>query len=112
MTYSYYSTNVESMVDMDEAMSRAIEQSMASSRIDVPEIRMKDWVIDEYLFVLDYFETLDLQYSPAVLKFESQHPEIKLDRKALAKRYGLDKDSRTPLLVQLMAERLNKVGNM
>ena len=90
-------------------MSKAIEMSQASSRIDIPSVNLKDWGQDEYLFVLDYFNSLGLEYSQAVLKYESQHPEIQLDRKALAKRYGLDHEIRTPLIVQLMSERLNKI---
>lgn len=109
-TYSsYYSGTYQDDIDEDEAMSKAIEMSQASSRIDIPSVNLKDWAQDEYLFVLDYFNSLGLEYSQSVLKFESQHPEVKLDRKALAKRYGLDYEIRTPLIVQLMAERLNKV---
>lgn len=108
---SYYS-EVYSAVDEKEAFSRAIEQSRSSEQVFIPEIKMKDWAIDEYLFVLDYFQSLGLEYTPAVLKYESQHPEVRLDRKALAKRYSLDKDCKTPLIVQLMAERLGKIGNV
>ena len=109
-TYSYYSGTYQEDIDTEEAMSKAIEMSQASSRIDVPSVNLKDWAQDEYLFVLDYFNSLGLEYSQSVLKYESQHPEIKLDRKALAKRYGLDYEIRTPLIVQLMSERLNKIS--
>lgn len=109
MTYSYTYTGYSTDVDEQAAMSKAIEMSQASSRIDIPSVNLKGWGQDEYLFVLDYFNSLGLEYSQAVLKYESQHPDIKLDRKALAKRYNLDYEIRTPLIVQLMSERLVKI---
>jgi hypothetical protein len=64
---------------------------------------------DEFFLVLDWFESIGLKFTPNVLKFESQNPDISVDRKSLAQRYDLDANSQTPLLVQLVEARLRNL---
>jgi hypothetical protein len=61
---------------------------------------------DEFLLVLDWFESIGLRFTPNVLRYESQNPDVTVARKALAQQYKLDPNSETPLLVQLVEERL------
>lgn len=67
--------------------------------------------LDEYLLVLDYMESTGLKFASQTARFESQHPEITLDRVKLAEKYGLRSYDKTPLLIQLIEERLKTVGN-
>ena len=60
----------------------------------------------EYLLVLEFLQSAGFKFAPSVLKFESQHPEIQLDRRELAKRLNLCTYDRTPYLVQLIEEQL------
>lgn len=63
--------------------------------------------LDEYLLVLEYLESIGFKFAPSVLRYESQHPEQMVNRKALCTKLGLRSYDRTPLLVQLIEERLN-----
>jgi len=60
----------------------------------------------EYLLVLEYLESVGFKFAPSVLRYESQHPDIMSNRAELAKSLGLRSYDRTPLLVQLIEERL------
>ena len=64
---------------------------------------------EEYLLVLDFLESLGLKFAPAVLRYESQHPEIESNRRELADRLDLNAKSKDPLLVQLFQERLDEI---
>ncbi|EAY15159.1 hypothetical protein TVAG_392760 [Trichomonas vaginalis G3] len=64
---------------------------------------------EEYLLVLEFLDSIGLKYAPAVLRYESQHPEIEANRKELADRLDLNARSQDPLLVQLFQERLNEL---
>ena len=61
---------------------------------------------DEFLLVLDYLESIGLKFTPTVLRYESQNPDISTNREELCKRLNLHSYDRTPLLVQLIDERL------
>lgn len=82
-------------------------ESLVSTQFNIPELELIEWNQDEYLFVMEFMETMELKYAKSVLKYESQHPEIKVDRSALCKRYSLDENSKVPLIVQLIKERLS-----
>jgi len=56
----------------------------------------------QYLLVLEFLQSAGFKFAPSVLQFESQHPDIVLDRRALGKRLGLRTYDRTPYLVQLI----------
>jgi hypothetical protein len=56
----------------------------------------------QYLLVLEFLQSAGFKFAPSVLQFESQHPEIKLDRRELGKRLNLRTYDRTPYLVQLI----------
>ena len=73
---------------------------------EIPNILADGDERDEYLFVLEYLESIGLKVTPTVLRYESQHPEVQCERKRLAKQYQLKNYDRTPLLVQLIEERL------
>lgn len=64
---------------------------------------------DEFLLVLDYLESIGLKFTPTVLKYESQNPTIATEREELCKRLNLRAYDKTPLLVQLIEERLNSI---
>lgn len=66
---------------------------------------------DQYLLILDYFQSSGLQFTTQTLKYESQHPNITVDRKRLAEKYGLRAYDKTPLLVQMIEQRLKMIGN-
>jgi hypothetical protein len=60
----------------------------------------------QYLLVLEFLQSAGFKFAPSVLKFESQHPEIVLDRRALGKKLNLCTYDRTPYLVQLIEEQM------
>ena len=66
----------------------------------------------EYLLVQDYLQTLGIETTPEVLRFESLHPTVEEDRRSLAQRLALRSYDKTPLLVQLIAIRLAQVEQM
>ena len=76
---------------------------------EIPNILADGDERDEYLFVLEYLESIGLKITPTVLRYESQHPEVQCERKRLAKQYQLKNYDRTPLLVQLIEERLKSL---
>ncbi|EAX85930.1 hypothetical protein TVAG_512760 [Trichomonas vaginalis G3] len=66
---------------------------------------------DQFLLILDYFQSSGLQFTTQTIKYESQHPNITVDRKKLAEKYGLRSYDKTPLLVQMIEQRLKMIGN-
>jgi hypothetical protein len=60
----------------------------------------------QYLLVLEFLQSAGFKFAPSVLQFESQHPEIKLDRRELGKRLNLRTYDRTPYLVQLIENEM------
>jgi len=123
VTRSDLPREIQALVDEDElkesvlseveaqAMHRAskeVESSIASIQ-EYRGVSLSGDSRDEYMMVLEFLETLGLKYSPAVLKYESQHPEVSIDRKQMAQRYRLKAHDRTPLLVQLFQERLDQI---
>ena len=76
---------------------------------ELPNINVESDEQDEYMLILEYLQSTGLEFTPAVLRFESQHPKVAADRKALAKHFGLQNYSRKPLLVQLIEERLQQL---
>ena len=76
---------------------------------EIPNIHVESDEQDEYMLILEYLQSTGLEFTPAVLRFESQHPKVEADRKALAKHFGIQSYSRKPLLVQLIEERLRQL---
>ena len=76
---------------------------------EIPNISVESDEQDEYMLILEYLQSTGLEFTPAVLRFESQHPKVEADRKALSKHFGLKNYSRKPLLVQLIEERLHQL---
>jgi hypothetical protein len=58
----------------------------------------------QYLLVLEFLQSAGFKFAPSVLKFESQHPDIELNRRELGKRLKLRTYDRTPYLVQLIEQ--------
>jgi hypothetical protein len=58
----------------------------------------------QYLLVLEFLQSAGFKFAPAVLKFESQHPDLPFDRRELGKRLRLRTYDRTPYLVQLIEQ--------
>jgi hypothetical protein len=72
-------------------------------------IELNDEDRDEFLLVLEYLESIGLKFTPTVLRYESQNAQILTDRENLCRRLNLRSYDRTPLLVQLIEERLNSL---
>jgi hypothetical protein len=47
----------------------------------------------QYQIVLEFLQSAGFKFAPSVLRFESQHPEVELDRRTL----GIESQSRTQL---------------
>lgn len=97
---------------LKEAQQLAQQQAMHIMNPDSPEpptfpgIQLTGDEEDEFYLVLDYLESIGLKFTPTVLKYESQHPDVKTKRDELSQRLNLRSYDRTPLLVQLIDERL------
>lgn len=76
---------------------------------EIPNINVESDEQDEYLLILDYLITTGCKWTDTVLRFESQHPGVKYDRKELCKRFGFPKASKRPILVQIIEERLQQI---
>jgi hypothetical protein len=74
-----------------------------------PHIELQSDDRDEFLLVLEYFEAIGLKFTPSVLRYESQNPGAPTDREGLCKKYNLRADIDTPLLVQLVQQRLDSL---
>lgn len=59
----------------------------------------------EYFLVLDFLESIGLKFAPTVFRYESQHPDLFVDRARVSERLHLRSYDRTPLLVQLIEEK-------
>jgi hypothetical protein len=74
-----------------------------------PSVELQSDDKDEFLLVLEYFEAIGLKFTPNVLRYESQNPGVRTEREALCKKYNLRADDNTPLLVQLVQQRLHSL---
>ena len=98
---------------LEEAQSLAQQEAMHIIDPKNPEsptfegINLSSEERDEFLLVLDYLESIGLRFTPTVLKYESQNPNVQIDREALCKQHNLRFYDKTPLLVQLIEEKLN-----
>jgi hypothetical protein len=59
----------------------------------------------QYLLVLEFLESTGFKFASNALRFESQHPEVRLNRRELGRRLHLCTYDRTPFLVQLIEEQ-------
>ena len=60
----------------------------------------------EFRLVLEYLESIGLKFTPTVLRYESQNPSYDVNAPELAEKLHLRNYDKTPLLVQLIEERL------
>lgn len=58
----------------------------------------------EYMFVLDYLESIGLKFAPTVFRYESQNPSTFNNRTEICAQYPLRQFDRTPLLVQMIED--------
>jgi hypothetical protein len=63
----------------------------------------------QYLLVLEFLQSAGFKFAPSVLRYESQHPELQVNRRELGKRLHLCTYDRTPYLVQLIEEQLKSI---
>lgn len=112
--------NIANIIDEKSVQNKVLQEAKATAEAqarhyldedvppppEIPGILADSDERDEYLFVLEYLESLGLKITPAVLRYESQHPEVQCERKKLARNYNLKNYDRSPLLVQLIEERL------
>jgi hypothetical protein len=63
----------------------------------------------QYVLVLEFLQSAGFKFAPSVLKFESQHPDLELNRRDLGKQLNLCTYDRTPYLVQLIEEQMKSL---
>ncbi|OHS97360.1 hypothetical protein TRFO_36459 [Tritrichomonas foetus] len=61
---------------------------------------------DEFLLVLEFLQSSGNIFGAPILTYESQHPEVKLDRADLARRLGLNEKNPEPLLIQIVRSHM------
>lgn len=100
---------------LEEAQQLATQQANHIINPKSPEppkfegLNLDDENMDEFCLVLDYLESIGLKFTPTVLKYESQNLQINSNRQELCERLKLRGYDRTPLLVQLIEERLKSL---
>lgn len=65
---------------------------------------------DEFLLILDFIQQSNIKFGVPVLGFESQHPDLTVNRPELAARLGLNADDNKPLLVQIVESQMRWVA--
>ncbi|EAX95557.1 hypothetical protein TVAG_005720 [Trichomonas vaginalis G3] len=105
--------NNVSQAILDQAKAQAEEQARSKQQIQMPNeiegIDKEGLEQTEYLLIQEYLQSIGLVTAPEVLRYESLHPTIKEDRRTLAQRLKLRSYDKTPLLVQLIAQRLEQL---
>ena len=61
--------------------------------------------MDKYFLVLEYMQSIGAKMTSSVLKYESQHPDLVLNREELARKYHLRSYDTTPLLIQMLDQQ-------
>jgi hypothetical protein len=56
----------------------------------------------KYLLVLEFLQSAGFKFAPTVLKYESQHPDLEMDRRQFGRDLKLRTFDRTPYLIQLL----------
>ena len=101
---------------IDLAKAQAEEASRNKTQIvkpaEIADIEVEGNKRLEYLLIQDYLQGIGLESSPEVLRFESLHPTVEEDRRTLAQSLQLRSYDKTPLLVQLIAKRLEQIEKM
>jgi hypothetical protein len=59
---------------------------------------------------MEYLESIGLKFAPTVLRYEGQHPNHFANRVDLARKLHLRSYDKTPLLVQIIEEKLKALG--
>ena len=87
-----------------------LKQSKSQNKsLEVPKINIKtEEDRDELLLVLEFLESSGYIFGNPILSYESQNPDIIVDRIDLANRLGLDPNDPDPLLIQMVRHRLNE----
>jgi hypothetical protein len=83
---------------MDEAIDLAIGPARRFPGIDLAQ----DQAVDQLLLVREFLESSGCLIGSEVLSYESQRPELTVDRDALAQSLGLDAKDPRPLLEQML----------
>ncbi|KAK8885377.1 hypothetical protein M9Y10_040825 [Tritrichomonas musculus] len=66
---------------------------------------------DELLLILEFFESSGYIFGVPILSYESQNPDLIVDRIDLANRLGLDPNDPQPLLIQMIKPILKETEN-
>jgi hypothetical protein len=84
---------------MREAAKLAKGPAVPFPGIDVT----KEEDLYQLLLVREFFESCGSLFGSEILSYESQHPNLVVDREALSRKFGLDPKDRRPLLEQIVA---------
>ena len=86
-----------------EAITAIKQKKTLPRNLEVPKINLKtEDDRDELLLVLEFLESSGYIFGAPILSYESQHPDLVVDRYDLATRLGLNPDDPSPLLVQMV----------
>jgi hypothetical protein len=96
----------ESQEYAERYISHELDPDGSPAPEQFPALNLKGDEQDEFLLVLDFFESIGLKLTPQVIRYESQNPDIAVSRDRLAQKYNLNGSARMPLLVQLVDEHL------
>lgn len=61
-----------------------------------------------YMLIQEFLQSAGLNFTSAVLRYESQFPDLELDREQLGKDCALPSYDKTPYLVQIIEEIIKK----
>ena len=79
-----------------------------SKNLEVPKINAREEdERDELLLILEFFESSGYIFGVPILSYESQNPDLIVDRIDLANRLGLDHNNPEPLLIQMIRTHLD-----
>lgn len=92
-----------------EAITALKQTKTLPKKLEVPRINIKtEDERDELLLVLEFLESSGYIFGAPILSYESQNPDIIVDRIDLANRLGLDPNDPSPLLVQMVRPHLDE----
>nr|AGM32980.1 hypothetical protein [Coptotermes formosanus] len=99
------------MAEVQDLAKKAAAHLLDQSQPELatfPSIPLEGEKEYQYLLVLEFLQSAGFKFAPNVLRFESQNPDVVLDRRDLGKKLRLCTYDRTPYLVQLIEEQIRQ----